>query len=68
MQKTKTREKDYSPESFNNDDTTKQLLVRSGYLIYKAPSNWTTTQAQRAQIQFKAYPDKCYGQLNSFKL
>lgn len=57
LQTAKTKEVDYSPEFFINGDTTKQLLARSRYLLYKAPSNWTQTQAQRAQILFKAYPD-----------
>lgn len=57
LQRAKTKGIDYSPEFFNNGDTTKQLLARSRYLLYKSPSNWTHTQAQRAKILFKAYPD-----------
>ena len=57
LQQAKTKGIDYSPEFFDNGDTTKQLLARSRYLLYKAPSNWTLTQAHRAKILFKSYPD-----------
>lgn len=57
LQQAKTKGINYSPEFFDNGDTTKQLLARSRYLLYKAPSNWTLTQAHRAKILFKSYPD-----------
>lgn len=57
LQQAKTKGIDYSPEFFDNGDTTKQLLARSRYLLYKAPSNWNLTQAHRAKILFKSYPD-----------
>lgn len=57
LQQAKTKGIDYFPEFFDNGDTTKQLLARSRYLLYKAPSNWTLTQAHRAKILFKSYPD-----------
>lgn len=49
--------KRYSPEIFNNGDTRKQLLARSRYLLYKAPSNWTESQQQRSKILFNEYLD-----------
>lgn len=49
--------KSYKPEVFNNGDTRKQLLARSRYLLYKAPSNWTKSQHQRSIILFNEYPD-----------
>jgi transposase len=49
--------KRYNPEIFNNGDTRKQLLARSRYLLYKAPSNWTENQYQRSKILFNEYPD-----------
>jgi len=49
--------KTYIPKVFDNGDTTKQLLARSRYLLYKAPSNWTTNQYQRSKILFSEYPD-----------
>jgi len=42
---------------FANGDTRKQLLARSRYLLYKAPSNWTENQLQRSKILFGQYPD-----------
>lgn len=49
--------KAYQPRTYNNGDTSKQLLARSRYLLYKDPSNWTENQQQRAVILFKEYPD-----------
>ena len=45
----KANDKTYKPELFDNGDTRKQLLVRSRYLLYKAPSNWTANQYQRSK-------------------
>ncbi|MCD1118365.1 ISAon1 family transposase [Chryseobacterium turcicum] len=42
---------------FENDDTRKQLLARSRYLLYKTREKWTLSQKQRAKILFKEYPD-----------
>lgn len=47
----------YNPELLENGDSVKQLLARSRYLLYKAPSKWTDRQSQRAKILFKLYPD-----------
>lgn len=47
----------YTPKLFSNADTRKQLLARSRYLLYKAPSNWTENQYERSQILFQEYPD-----------
>ncbi|WP_348636626.1 transposase [Mariniflexile litorale] len=49
--------KTYKQEVFDNGDTRKQLLARSRYLLYKAPSNWTENQYQRSKILFDQYPD-----------
>ena len=57
IQKARTKGLGYTPESFDNGDTAKQLLARSRYLLYKAPSNWTVSQSKRAEILFKEYPD-----------
>ncbi|RXP55463.1 DDE transposase, partial [Lutibacter sp. HS1-25] len=46
-----------SPKEFSNGDTRKQLLARSRYLLYKAPSNWTESQYSRSKILFDQYPD-----------
>ncbi|MDT0648105.1 hypothetical protein RM545_15530 [Zunongwangia sp. F260] len=35
----------------------KATELMSWYLLYKAPSNWTKTQAERANILFESYLD-----------
>jgi len=50
------REKYISP-TFENGDTRKQLLARSRYLLFKPKKKWTESQAIRAEILFKEYPD-----------
>ncbi len=57
IKQAKTNGQVFSPESFRNGDTRKQLLARSRYLLYKAPSNWTQNQYLRAKILFEQYPD-----------
>ena len=47
----------YTPKLLSNGDTTKQLLARSRYLLYKSSSKWTQNQSQRAKILFQQYPD-----------
>ena len=46
----------YVPSVFENDDTPKQLLARSRYIIAKKPSDWTENQKIRAELLFKNYP------------
>lgn len=40
-----------------NGDTLKQLLARSRYVLYKKPSDWTSSQKERAELLFERYPD-----------
>lgn len=47
----------YTPELLPNEDTLKQLLARSRYLLYKPSSKWTENQSRRAAILFERYPD-----------
>ena len=47
----------YSSFSFDNDDTPKQLLARSRYIIAKKPNEWTENQKQRTEILFRHYPE-----------
>ena len=47
----------YTPELLPNEDTLKQLLARSRYLLYKSSSKWTENQQKRAAILFERYPD-----------
>lgn len=46
----------YHSEVLANGDTRKQLLARSRYLLFKAPSNWSRKQQLRAELLFKEYP------------
>ena len=46
----------YVPIVFKNDDTPKQLLARSRYIIAKKRNEWTANQEERAELLFKHYP------------
>lgn len=46
----------YISLTFENDDTPKQLLARSRYIIAKKPNDWTQNQKVRAELLFKNYP------------
>ena len=46
----------YEPEILANDDTVKEILVRSRYLLYKYQEDWTINQSNRAAILFEKYP------------
>jgi transposase len=46
----------HTPATFENDETPKQLLARSRYIIAKKPNDWTQNQKIRAEILFKNYP------------
>lgn len=60
----------YVPVTFENDDTPKQLLARSRYIIAKKESQWTENQKQRAKILFHNYPllHKAYKHTMEFRL
>lgn len=47
----------YIPVKYKNDDTPKQLLARSRYIITKFPKDWTKTQKIRADLLFSHYPN-----------
>jgi len=47
----------YITSTFENDDTPKQLLARSRYIIAKKPTDWTENQKVRAELLFKNYPN-----------
>ncbi|WNH11025.1 ISL3 family transposase [Thalassobellus suaedae] len=57
IKEAKIDNKIYKPQLFCNEDTRKQLLARSRYLLYKAPQNWTQNQYERSKILFQEYPD-----------
>lgn len=45
----------HRPEVLENGDTLKQLLVRSRYLLYKLPHQWTLQKQHRALLLFRRY-------------
>lgn len=57
LQMAKQQNKKFSPRTFSNGDTPKQLLARSRYLLFKTPNKWTESQQTRALILFMEYPD-----------
>lgn len=57
IKKARLNNNTFIPKEFSNGDTRKQLLARSRYLLYKAPSNWTENQLKRSKILFDQYPD-----------
>jgi transposase len=46
----------YIPFILDNDDSPKQLLERSRYIIAKKPNEWTENQKIRAELLFRNYP------------
>lgn len=56
-QEAKGLKKKYTPFTFENGDTRKELLARSRYLLFKSAEKWTESQKNRAAILFKEYPD-----------
>ena len=59
----------YIPLTFENEDTPKQLLARSRYIIAKKRSDWTENQKIRAELLFKNYPllDQAYKHTLEFR-
>jgi transposase len=70
MEEAKLAGKKYSPEVLSNGDTTKQLLARSRYLLFKSREKWTSTQKARSKVLFKLYPDlkEAYDLTHSLRL
>lgn len=56
IKQAKKEKKKYQPFQFENEDTPKQLLARSRYIIAKREEKWTDNQKQRADILFENYP------------
>lgn len=48
---------EYTETKLSNKETHRQLLARSQYLLYKKRNDWSPSQAQRAALLFKHYPD-----------
>jgi transposase len=57
IEKAKRHKKSYRPTILENDDTIKQLLARSRYVLYKKEKDWTGSQKRRAKLLFERYPD-----------
>ncbi len=51
------KKKLYIPKTYENEDTKKQLLARSRYLLFKPSSKWTEKQKQRSDILFREFPE-----------
>jgi transposase len=51
------KKKQYQPNTYENEDTKKQLLARSRYLLFKPSSKWTESQQKRAFILFREFPE-----------
>lgn len=56
IKEAKEKDQKHIPVELSNGDTTKQLLARSRYLLYKTKEDWTSNQSKRAQILFEKYP------------
>lgn len=59
----------YLPIEFKNQDSPKQLLSRSRYILAKKESEWTENQKERANILFQQYPQlqTAYHQVLAFR-
>lgn len=55
--KARAEEKAFKLEVLENGDTVRQLMARSRYALYKSRDKWTPSQAHRAKLLFKIYPD-----------
>ncbi len=49
--------KRFIPHTSDNGDTRRQLLARSRHIVMKHFSKWTASQAKRAEILFREYPE-----------
>ena len=46
----------WPPRYLENDETKKEMLARSRYLLYKSSGKWSDGQIERSQILFREYP------------
>jgi transposase len=47
----------YRQKTYDNGETSKQLLARSRYLLFKSESKWSKNQKERATVLFDKFPD-----------
>lgn len=57
IKEARNEKKKYHPFTFKNEDTPKQLLARSRYILAKKIGEWTKNQKERAEILFEHYPE-----------
>ena len=57
IKQARKKKKRYRPAVYENEDTKKQLLARSRYLLFKPKSKWIVQQEQRSNIVFREYPE-----------
>lgn len=57
MQLSKELGRKFTPHTFPNGDTRRQLLARSRHIVMMHHSKWTESQRKRAKILFEYYPD-----------
>ena len=65
----KRKEAITKPKTYNNGDTTKELLARSRYLLFSLREKWTPSQQERAEILFREFPEikKAYDLMIQFR-
>jgi transposase len=56
IKEAKARGEKYQTKLLPNGDTTKELLARSKYVLYKHEQDWTINQRKRAELLFEKYP------------
>jgi len=57
IKQARKKKKRYRPAVYENEDTKKQLLARSRYLLFKPKGKWIVQQEQRSNIVFREYPE-----------
>ena len=57
MMVAKKNRQPFRPKEHANGDTTKQLLARGRYLLFKPSTKWIESQKERAKILFEKYPE-----------
>jgi len=69
IEEAKKKGEKYKPEILPNDETAKELLARSRYLLSKFENDWTENQAKRAALLFEKYPtlQQAYKLINQFR-
>ena len=58
----RSQKRQYTPKTYENGETRRQLLARSKHLLLMHCSKWSEVQQKRAEVLFSLYPDikECY--------